>query len=345
VSFVVSLISQYDALLGGLVRCILLSKPDILSASEKNITFSQLVEFGSLEAAREYIVEKEVETVLRKSHSEQFDWLELKLGLELRKGLEVWPTFIEVTERRNLFVHNRGVVSNHYLDVCRKHGVLWEQVPQVGDELRVSPEYFKSAFKAVFEIGVKLAHVLWRKVQPEEREAADANLNGVGYDLLSEERFDLARKILDFSAVTLKTFADERHRLMFVINRAQAYKWSGDTRTAEKILSAEDWSARSDDFKLAEAVLLDDFEKADEMVNRIGANGLLPKMAYREWPLFREYRKSEHFQRTFEDVFHEPLNLFDVKSDPVPTSEDAPENGGTGDMESSEVGSNGSIVP
>lgn len=98
-SFIVSLVSNYDAFLGGLIRNLFLMKPDTLSASDKNITFSELVEFGSVEDAREYMIEKEVETVLRKSHSEQFDWLENKFGLPLRKDLSIWPNFIEITER------------------------------------------------------------------------------------------------------------------------------------------------------------------------------------------------------------------------------------------------------
>lgn len=88
-SFIVSLVSSYDAFLGGLIRNLFLLMPDALSASDKNITFSELVGFGSVEDAREYMVEKEVETVLRKSHSEQFDWLQNKFGLPLRKGLNV----------------------------------------------------------------------------------------------------------------------------------------------------------------------------------------------------------------------------------------------------------------
>ena len=263
--------------------------------------------------AREYIVEKEVETVLRKSHSEQFDWLEKKFGLTLRTGLPVWSDFIEVTERRNLFVHNRGIVSNHYLDVCRKHGVEFETKLQVGEQLSVPIEYFNSAFETIFEMGVKLAHVLWRKVQPEDLEKADSNLIKVGYDLLSEERFELASKILYFSTTTLKTFASEQNRLRFVVNQAQAYKWSDDMEKAREILSNEDWSTRSDDFQLAEAVLLDDFDKANEIVKRIGTTGNVEKNDYREWPLFRKYRKSEKLQSIFEEVFQEPLNLFSVK--------------------------------
>jgi hypothetical protein len=40
----------------------------------------------------------------------------------------------------------------------------------------------------------------------------------------------------------------------------------------------------------------------------------MQKAYYRDWPLFREYRKTEEFQRTFEEVFEEPFNLVSAKS-------------------------------
>jgi len=200
------------------------------------------------------------------------------------------------------------------LDVCRIHNVEFETEPQVGEQLSVPPEYFNSAFETIFEVGIKLAHVLWRKVQPNDLEKADANLRRISYNLLSEERFKLACTVLDFSAITLKPFvSSDQARLMFVINQAQAYKWSGDMESAREILSGEDWSTRSEAFQLAEAVLLDDFERAHKVVKRIGSTGSVEKSDYREWPLFREYRKSEKFQKIFEEVFQEPLNLFSIK--------------------------------
>ena len=72
-NFLVALVSQYDAFLGNLVGVLLKLKPELLKASDRALTFSQLSDFGSIEAAREFIVEKETETLLRKSHAEQFD--------------------------------------------------------------------------------------------------------------------------------------------------------------------------------------------------------------------------------------------------------------------------------
>lgn len=75
-TFLVSFVSEFDTFLGSLIREIFRIKPEILNGSEKNLTYKNLIRFDSLNAARDFIIENEVESVLRESHSEQFNWLE-----------------------------------------------------------------------------------------------------------------------------------------------------------------------------------------------------------------------------------------------------------------------------
>lgn len=320
-SFVVSLISQYDAFLGGLLRAIFLIKPETLNASDKNITYSQLLDFDSLQSAKEYVLEKEIETFLRNSHSDQFTFLEKKFSIQLKKGLEIWSKFIEITERRNLFVHTDGIVSSQYLNVCCNHGVAFEKSIEVGDQLGVNRRYFTSACECIFEIGVKLAHVLWRKLAPEQREEADESFNETCYELLVDQRYTLAIKLLDFATVDIKKYSDERTRRVFIVNRALAYKLRGEQEKAINIISQEDWSATSEDFQLAEAVLKDDFHRAIRIMHSIGSGGQLGKEEYKEWPLFKEWRKTEEFSTAYETIFKEPLDLIDIEKPVLETSE------------------------
>jgi hypothetical protein len=312
-SFLVSLVSQFDGFLGRLIRQLFALKPEILNSSENTLTFSQMVAFGSIDAAKEYIVEKEIEAVLRKSHSEQFDWLEKKFGLVLRKNLESWPDFIEVTERRNLFVHANGVVSHQYLEVCANHSCKVEPGTKLGKQLSVNRKYFSGAHDCLLEIGVKLAQVLWRKLSGDDFSEADKSLITICYELLAEGRYRIARRLLDFGVETIKKHSGESRRLTLVVNRAQAYKWSGDEETARRIVNAEDWSALEPKFLLAQAVLLDDFAGATEIMKQIGGeHHQLGALAYREWPLFREIRKTPEFAAAFEEIFREPLNALKI---------------------------------
>ena len=88
--FFVGLVSAYDKFLSELIRAMFIARPELLSSSERNLSFKDLMEIGSVEAARERIIEKEIETVIRKSHSEQISWLEAKLNMPLTKDLDIW---------------------------------------------------------------------------------------------------------------------------------------------------------------------------------------------------------------------------------------------------------------
>lgn len=162
--------------------------------------------------------------------------------------------------------------------------------------------------------------MLWHKIQPSDFEAADQSLNEVAYDLINEGKYKLARVLLDFATTTLKPYLfSEDTRLRLVINLAQVYKWAGEEEHCKQTLDAEDWSAANIRFALARAVLQDDFKTANAIVQQIGnKDKQLDIHAYREWPLFKELRKSSDFSTLFEEVFGEPLNRFVMQSDEPP---------------------------
>ena len=155
--YVVALVSQFDFFVGRLLRCLYYLRPGLLHTSDRSLSFAQLVALESVDAAREFLIEKEVEALLRKSHSEQFDWLERKFGLPLRKGLDSWSACVELTERRNLFVHANGAVSSQYLAVCDQHGVQVERRPEeVEDVLRRSVLHREEGADDVFGVAREL---------------------------------------------------------------------------------------------------------------------------------------------------------------------------------------------
>jgi hypothetical protein len=302
-SLVVTLVSQYDAYLGRLLRCIFLAKPEVLNSSERKLSFQEISDLGSVEAAREYVLEKEVEAILRSSHADQFKWLENAFKLPLNKGLDCWPTFIELTERRNLFVHTDGVVSSQYISVCQKHGVKLDPNLKEGEQLWVSQSYFRNATACIYEIGIKLGHVLWRKLLPDEREAADGSFINLTYELLVNEEYNMAKLLLDFAFKDFTNFSNEVRKLSLLVNRAQAYKWSGDSVKCAEIMGSVDWPARSELLRLANSVLTEQWDDSAKLMRKMGAASEIRSTDYRDWPLFKEFREQPQFRQAFKDVF------------------------------------------
>jgi len=315
-SFIVSLISQFDIHISRLIKTMFYVKPETLNSSEKILKFSELIEFETLEAAKEYLIEKEIETVLRESHSKQFEWLEKKLGVNTLKNLPAWSTFIEITERRNLFVHCDGLISSQYIDVCKNNGVILDDKNKLGHKLDVDEKYFEEAYKCIFEIGVKLAQTMWRKLKTNDLENANIKLHNICIDLIKKEEYDLAHTILDFANTDIiKRNFSEKHKLIFLINKAQTLKWSGEEEKARKILEDTDWSACNDEFKLVKAVLLEDFHEAEKLMFRVGKDtDTFSKENYKASPAFREFRKSNLFLKAYEKIFDEPFFIEETSS-------------------------------
>jgi len=307
--FLCSLVNQYDAYLGRLHRSIFFMKPELLNASQKNLMFSDLIKYSSIEDVREFIIEKEVESFLRESHSKQFEIMESRFGMVLRKDLAVWPVFIELTERRNLYVHCDGIVSSQYINVCKQNNVGLNKSTKVGNDLNVNKIYFQTAFNCIFEIGVKLGQVLWRKLKPDELELADNNLINITYELLLEERYPLAIVLLHFASDVLKKHSSDQVRCIHKINLSIAYRQNGDKKESLRIIKEADWSACSHPFTLAVAVLEDRYDDAAKIMLNIGSKGDVGKDKYSFWPLFKDFRLSKEFLTTYKKIFREEFTI------------------------------------
>jgi hypothetical protein len=320
-SFIVSLVTQLDAFLARLIRALYYTKPELLIGAENNLSFAQLLELNSIDSAKEYILEREVERVLRKSYAEQLAWLENTFDVQLKKEFAViWPVFIEVTERKNHFIHRNGIISNHYITVCKENGLPVDRMIKVGDTLPVSPDYFDAAYRCIYEMGVKLTHILWRKFKPADLEQADSNLIALSHDLIVMGRYDLAISLLDFAALTLDKYFNEETRRTFILNRAQAYKWNKQENICSLILTKDDWTGSSDKHQLAVAVLSDNFQLAVRLMEKIGPDKA-QDVCYKEWPLFRELRKTFDFHRVYEKIYHKGFQRVEQVRKPVQKTE------------------------
>lgn len=314
-SLFVALISQYDAFFNRLLRALFELQPEYLNNSERTINFSQLVEFASIDDAREYVIEKEVETILRKSHSAHFEYLESKLSMPLRKNLPIWQKFIEITERRNLFVHCDGVVSSQYIKVCNENKCDIGEI-KVNDRHYVPIEYFNESYECLYEIATKLTHTLWRKLIKNDLKSADGKLNEICYDLMTSKQYKLADIMLEFSCSQTRHFNDAMSNI-FTINKALSKYLQNDKKKAKEIINSKDWSASSDDFKLAHLAITEDFDGCFILMRKMGSDGEVDKENYMTWPLFTELRQKEEFKVIFKDLFGEEYTVLEVPERPI----------------------------
>lgn len=312
VNAVIGLVSKYDGYLSMLTKQLFIDKPEILNGSEKEFKASDILTYADFNELKEVLVEKEIESLLRKNHVDQLQWLESKLNIELRK-FKLFPDFVEIMERRNLFVHTNGVVSRQYLSECKKNGVKISEDLKPGDELDAYYEYVSKAYSVLFQVGVMLGFILWHKMRPNEGEELISRLSDVAYDLIKDGEYQLGLDIIDF-ALSNRSWAKEINsalQLVFRVNKALAFHLRGLQDECERIVNSMDLTAAELKYHLAVAVLKKDYGKAYDIMGRIGRDEEM-KTWYKVWPLFKIIRLEKAFEQKFKEIYDEDFECNEV---------------------------------
>lgn len=308
-SYIISLISIFDSFLAGLVRCVYNLKQDLLLESKQAFTYREIANFVSPKEVKKVIIDSTIDKLFRDSHKEQIEWFEKALEVPLKK-FSKWGDFMELTERRNLFVHADGIVSMQYIGECTKNNYNLQNI-EIGSKLSADNAYFEKSFGLLYEMGIMLTQILINKLYIDKvsngNELRDKVFINNVYDLICEKHYEIAINVSNF--VRDKSFKRNNKDKTFIeLNLAQAYKWSGNENACKSILKELDTSAMNTDLQIPKKVLEEKFDEVFSMMKNLGRNSqILTKEAYREWPIFEKIREKTEFEETFELIFGEKL--------------------------------------
>ncbi len=302
-NFVISLIAQFDFFIASLIREMFLIKPELLKIGENSLSYQKIFEFSSIDDARDYLVSDQIDNLLRGGHSELLKWIESRLNEPFIAKLDIWPTFIEVCERRNLFVHADSKITEQYLRVCSSVGVKVSS-NKLGDELGVDPKYFVRACFAVLEVGILTSLILRRKLLPSDLMSAEIKLNETCYDLIRNKKYSLAQRLLDFTLEKFEKHGNDELKIVLQINKILTHKLIGNKEKVKELVNSIDWSALHPRYKLAKEILLNNYLDALKSMIILGSKDLwIDKAAYERWPLFADFRNTKEFHTGYKKVF------------------------------------------
>lgn len=309
---VTSVVSKFDEFIIDVLKTSYRQNSGWLKNPDKKISYKELLEITSLDSLKDEIIAKEVDCLMRDSHFTQVTFLDGKLKLGIEKSFPSWKDFLEITERRNLFVHTGGTVSAQYIENCAKWEISLDKKIKEGEHLSASDDYIKNTIDCFYELSVRVAQAAVRRMFPESLVEVDAAMNNRSVDLLIEERWSLADRIFTFALSIPDDMASGGEmKYYYLINRCIARKFSGKEFTED--LHSIDWSPFHPKYHFAVAVLEDRFEDAEKLMRSQAVKDEIMEEHFMEWPLFRDFRKTEAFQNAYKDIFGKDFNeqLFD----------------------------------
>lgn len=107
---------------------------------------------------------------------------------------------------------------------------------------------------------------------------------------------------MDFASKPYVKHYNKECEYVICVNRALAYYLNDEKDKAKDIINKNDWSGTDSKFQLAHKVLLEKYDEAIEIMKIIGKNDKM-RMAYAEWPLFNDFRKTSQFKDTYKEIY------------------------------------------
>jgi hypothetical protein len=103
------------------------------------------------------MAQKELQSVSYQSIVDQNSWVKKHLGIELFENRDQYDQMIELTARRNLFVHANGVVNERYNEIVPTLSY------KVGERLFVTENYWVASDEILQTVGDHLVNEIHEK--------------------------------------------------------------------------------------------------------------------------------------------------------------------------------------
>lgn len=307
-SSVITLANNFELLISQLFSKYLDLHPNDsdFDLKNKNIDYDTLRKIGSVEEAKELLLEDYVTSIMKESaHS----WL-VKLGKINKKIFpmdSLYDTVVEFYQRRNIIIHNDGIVNTYYCNNVRED--LRKGLTK-GEKIEVTQEYILKKISEFKEIGLTIFWLIYQKLFGGTTEELIDLYQDFAFSSLKSSRYKLSRKIYDL-ILAEEDKISAMSSLICKINMWQTYKWSGEFEKVKNEIKNYDFSLASSELKMGRAILLDNFDEAlVHLKNQMkqleeGETEFTLIDGYFEWPLFKDFILFDGFKTYLEEIGYE----------------------------------------
>ncbi|QJQ33271.1 hypothetical protein GV829_13175 [Sphingomonas lacunae] len=305
-SVLLTIVATFDSITADIVRTMLGKNPERFVSLEKTVKIADILGNESFEDFKSRIVDDEVYAFSRGSHESQVQSIERWFDIKISESWERWGDFIEIFERRNLIAHGEKLYTQRYVSICSKNKVR-DCASRLGDKIQIDRSYLTKSLSILTEFSILMIFSIWRKQFPEQQKHAFDTINEVCYRFISQARYSVPVKIIEYVTGLKNTDVDQATILMMKVNLASSYRHMDKVDECNEVLNSVDWSAVSDRYGICVAALREDIDLVCDLFAPVVSSGKMEKNDFREWPVFDFIRNNDKFQEKFLNVFNEPL--------------------------------------
>lgn len=279
--------------------------PDSAGIKKKTLSLENLKTFGDVKDAEKFLIDQKIEEIFRGGFESWLSILKDEIKIKSELAYKQKNELIEIYQRRNLLVHNGGIVNSIYLTKVPE--ALRENI-KIGDELEITKDYLEDSICKIHLVFTLIASEIWKKIEKKSDDREEI-LNKIVYSNLLENRWDIAGGISE--AIYKDTDIASAYRTVAQLNCWLCVKKEGNYEEIKKEVNKVDYSDKALRFQMGLWGLKEEKEKFfSNLENSIKTDELTVEDLL-EFPIFQEMRETEEFEkfRKESDVFKEMINI------------------------------------
>ena len=288
-----SLIVLFEDFLSDIYRLLVMHSPEKYVKS-KEINLLDVIKAKDVNDVINNQIDKEVEKNMFDAVKTLKEVCSIE-GIEINKNENLILEYDELNARRNVSIHNRGIVNDKYLAAINNKNNV-----KKGAFLSTKLSYFINAINLIYKMELSLVFELCIKFDDgKDTYDWDNVLSAIIFDdLLCDKKYNVCKHIYKIMS-NCKNF-DFENRTMYKINYINSCKQLKENKEVEEELSKLDLSIAKKEFAIAKLCLQD---KNKEVYDKIKEDYPRPYNAetIRDWPIFIDFRKSEYYSKLQEE--------------------------------------------
>jgi hypothetical protein len=253
------LVSAFEQFLGGLLRTTLTLHPQALGPYG-DVPFELTSRFSNMDDIQRYMVDRKVDSFLKRSPSEWAKHIDASPGIDLQSL--AWDRIQEAIQRRHVLIHNGGLADDDYVSRRPKNlGTV-----EIGSRLRCDENYMTEVLISLRYVAIQLGlQWAWKLAKvPPLRTYPIFVLDIVEYF----ERKGLWREAQELAEIGLSMDMTDKTDLgILKVNRWLCTQQQG--HTGDTLAEIRAWGPENKLHEVAKAALLRDYDECIRLLKEI----------------------------------------------------------------------------
>lgn len=299
-SILMMMVVKFEQLLREVMEYVTEKHPEAY-VNDKTLTYKELMEMDICkDSVNKAIISKQINELMWENVDEWYKYLG-KLKIDIHQEELEFKKFTEIYYRRNIFVHNFGIVNSAYIKNVPKE--LRKNISN-GSKIYLDKNYINDSISTINKCIYKIIF-LTRKVC-DDAVSLEYDLSEIAFNHMIKEQWDISEYIYK-----MLLMCDDQDKMFMMYIQYNYWISIKNQKRIDEIINdvkALDTSALTKTLVVAKYAILDNHKEVSMLLPQIIGTEI-GTSELETWPLFIQYRKSEEYKK-FKVKYKDLLSKF-----------------------------------